>query len=52
MDLDNALANSYTHCQAAPANAQYKLGKECAYPTAPTERHSEQTNIDIPKGNL
>ncbi|MFV0167273.1 hypothetical protein OBK11_13755 [Empedobacter falsenii] len=42
MDLDNSLANSHTHCQAAQANAQTQAGKECVCPNTRPKRSTNQ----------
>ena len=36
--MNNPTLHSHTHCQAAAANANPKLGKECVCPTARPKR--------------
>jgi hypothetical protein len=44
MDLDNALANSHTHCQAAPANAQTKAWQRVCLSNRTTKTTDKPTD--------
>ncbi len=60
MDLDNALANSHTHCQAAPANAQTKARQRVCLSNRTTktidkptdEKEHRSGNSTYPKGGV
>ena len=60
MDLDNALANSHTHCQAAPANAQTKARQRVCLSNRTTktidkptdEKEHRSDNSTYPKGGV
>lgn len=44
MDLDNAIADSHTHCQASPANAQTQACQRVCLPNRTTKTTDKPTD--------